>query len=185
MCTAEGFGIYSRPMMYNLVIRKCTSPPFLAPRLKIFKWKFTTPLGIEPRTCWIRGRHATIWASTAKKCPVSDLKFPPDLKMAIYLILRETYLYLAIWDSTGGSSAQMRRIWVAGIHTVSLPPCHLKPRTLWSPGRAYVASLQSTVPVNLNSKWFVLLVKVVYLLVASFVMEKMKGIHMMRAINWK
>ena len=34
--------------MYNLVIRKCTSPPFLAPRLKIFKLKFTTPPGIEP-----------------------------------------------------------------------------------------------------------------------------------------
>ena len=40
--------------MYNLAIRKCTSPPLLAPRLKIFKWKFTTPPGIEPRTCWTR-----------------------------------------------------------------------------------------------------------------------------------
>ena len=30
--------------MYNLTIRKCTSPSLLAPRLKIFKWKFTTPL---------------------------------------------------------------------------------------------------------------------------------------------
>ena len=51
--------------MCNLAIRKCTSPPLLAPRLKIFKWKFTTPPGIEPRTCWTRGRHATIWASAA------------------------------------------------------------------------------------------------------------------------
>ena len=51
--------------MYNLAIRKCTSPPLLAPRLKIFKLKFTPPLGIEPRTCWTRGRHATIWASAA------------------------------------------------------------------------------------------------------------------------
>ena len=34
--TAEGFGIQSRPVMYNLTIRKCTSPPLLAPRLKIF-----------------------------------------------------------------------------------------------------------------------------------------------------
>ena len=50
---------------YNLAIRKCTSPPLLAPRLKIFKWKFTTPPGVEPRTCWIRGKHATIWASAA------------------------------------------------------------------------------------------------------------------------
>ena len=47
------------------VIRKCTSPPLLVQRLKIFKLKFTTPLGIEPRTCRTRGRHATIWASTA------------------------------------------------------------------------------------------------------------------------
>ena len=44
-------------------IRNCTSPPLLAPRLKIFKLKFTTPPGIEPRTCWTRGRHATIWAN--------------------------------------------------------------------------------------------------------------------------
>ena len=43
--------------MYNLAIRKCTSPPLLAPRLKIFKWKFTTPPGIEPRTWWTRGRQ--------------------------------------------------------------------------------------------------------------------------------
>ena len=33
------------------------------PRLKIFKLKFTTLPGIEPRTCWTRGRHATIWAN--------------------------------------------------------------------------------------------------------------------------
>ena len=51
--------------MYNLMIRKCTSPPLLAPRLKIFKLKFTTPPGIELWTCWTRGRHATIWANAA------------------------------------------------------------------------------------------------------------------------
>ena len=34
--------------MYNLVIRKCTSPPLLVQRLKIFKWKFTTPPGLNP-----------------------------------------------------------------------------------------------------------------------------------------
>ena len=47
--------------IYILAIRKCT----LAPRLKIFKWKFTTSPGIEPRTPWTRGRHASIWASSA------------------------------------------------------------------------------------------------------------------------
>ena len=52
--------------MYNLAIRKYTSPPLPAPRLKIFKWKFTTLLGIEPWTRWTRGRHITIWASAAK-----------------------------------------------------------------------------------------------------------------------
>ena len=36
--------------MYNLVIRKCTSPPLLAPRLKIFKLKLTTCWGSNPRT---------------------------------------------------------------------------------------------------------------------------------------
>ena len=55
----------TKTVMYNLVIRKCTSPLHLAPRLKIFKWKFTTQPGIEPRTCWTRGRHATIWANAA------------------------------------------------------------------------------------------------------------------------
>ena len=51
--------------MYNLAIRKCTSPPLLAPRLKIYKLKFTTLPGIEPWTCWTRGRHATIWANVS------------------------------------------------------------------------------------------------------------------------
>jgi hypothetical protein len=36
-----------------------------------------------------------------------DLKFPSVLKMAIYSMLRETYLYLATLDSTGSSSATM------------------------------------------------------------------------------
>ena len=36
-------------LMYNLVIRKCTSPPLRALRLKIFKWKFTTWSGSNPR----------------------------------------------------------------------------------------------------------------------------------------
>ena len=37
--------------MYNLAIRKRTSGPLLAQRLKIFKLKFTTPPWIEPQTC--------------------------------------------------------------------------------------------------------------------------------------
>ena len=51
--------------MHNLAIRKCTSPPLLAPILKIFKLKSTTPPGIGPRSCWTRGKHATIWANAA------------------------------------------------------------------------------------------------------------------------
>ena len=46
--TAEGFGIESRTVMYDLAFKKCTSPPLLAPRLKIFKLKFTTPPGSNP-----------------------------------------------------------------------------------------------------------------------------------------
>ena len=38
----EGFGIQSKLVMYNLAIRKNTSPPLLAPRLKIYY-----PAGIE------------------------------------------------------------------------------------------------------------------------------------------
>ena len=53
--------------MYNLAIRKCTSPPLLAPRLKIFKLKFITPPEIEPRICLTRGRHAIIWANAASR----------------------------------------------------------------------------------------------------------------------
>ena len=34
--------------MYNLAIRKCISPPLLAPRLKIFKLKFITRRGLNP-----------------------------------------------------------------------------------------------------------------------------------------
>ena len=37
------------PVMYNLAIRKCTSPPLEAPKLKIFKRKFTTLPGSNPR----------------------------------------------------------------------------------------------------------------------------------------
>ena len=71
--TAKGFVIQSRLVMYNVAIRKCTYPPVLAPTLKIFKWKFTTPPGIEPRTCRTRGRHATFWASAANFSPLMCL----------------------------------------------------------------------------------------------------------------
>ena len=80
--------------------------------------------------------RCVLYSKLKLKCPVFDLKFLPVLKMAIYSMLRETYLYLATLDSTGGSSAHMQRIWVAGIHklanTVSLPPRHHKPRTMSS-----------------------------------------------------
>ena len=55
-----------RPVIYNLAISKCTSPPLLALRLKVFKWKLATSPGIEPQTCWTRDRHSTIWASVAR-----------------------------------------------------------------------------------------------------------------------
>ena len=38
------------------------------------------------------------------KCTVFDLNFLPVLKMAIYLMLWETYLYLATLDLTGSSA---------------------------------------------------------------------------------
>ena len=102
-----------------------------------------------------------------------DLKFPPVLKMAIYSLLRETYLYLATLDSTGGSSAQMRRIWVAGIHklvnTVSLPPCHLKPRTLSS--LCCVTAVYGASEFELKVI-YVIGNSTIFLLVASFVVEK-------------
>ena len=109
------------------------------------------------------------------KCPVFDLKFLPVLKMVIYSMPWETYLHLATLDSTGGSSAQMWRIWVAGIHklanTVSVPPRHPKPRTL--------SSLCCIVAVygasELELKVICVIGKsTIFLLVASFVMEKNK-----------
>ena len=115
-----------------------------------------------------------------------DLKFPPVLKMAIYSMLQETYLYLATLDSTGGSSAQMRRIWVVGIHklanTVSLLPRHPKARTLSS--LCCVIAVYDASELELKVI-FVIGNNTIFLLVASFAMEKINGIPMMRAINWK
>ena len=93
-------------------------------------------------------------------------KIPTSLKNGHIFDATGTYLYLATLDSSGGSSAQMRRIWVAEIHklanTVSLLPRHHKPEQC----RAFLChcSLQcrSTMPVNLNWKWFVLSVTVQY-----------------------
>ena len=88
--------------MYNLAIRKWTSPPFLAPRLKIFKWKCTTSPGIEPRTRWIRGRHATIWASAASLddnyreknlCLSWDLNLRSPVLHTGVLTIRSLYTY--------------------------------------------------------------------------------------------
>ena len=86
---------------------------------------------------------------------------------------RETYLYLATLDSSGGSSAQMRRILVAGIqklaNTVSLPPRHHKQRTM--------SSLCCVIAVcgasELELKVICVIGKsTIFLLVASFIMEK-------------
>ena len=41
--TAEEFGILSRTVMYNLAIRKCTSPPILAPEVANFQIKIYYP----------------------------------------------------------------------------------------------------------------------------------------------
>ena len=84
--TVEGFGIKSRPVMYNLAIRKCTSPPLLAPKLKIFKWKFATLPGIKPWTCWARGRHATVWASAASLSLQGKFHFNNEVQVFIKLI---------------------------------------------------------------------------------------------------
>ena len=100
-----------------------------------------------------------------------DLKLPPVLKMAIYSMLWETYLYLATLASTGNSSA----LWVVGIHklsnTVSFLPRHHKPRTLsslWCIIAIYVASeLELKVIYVIGNS-------TIFLLVASFVMEKNK-----------
>ena len=78
--------------MHNLAIRKCTSPPLLAPRLKIFKLKFTTPPGIEPRTCCTRGRHATIWANVASLEP-KLLKHISNRQLSELLIWEKNFIY--------------------------------------------------------------------------------------------
>ena len=67
-------------------------------------------------------------------------------------------------------------------NTVSLPSRHPKPRTL--------SSLWCIIAVYGTSELELKVICVmgnstIFLLVANFVMEKMKGIHMMRAINWK
>ena len=43
--TAEGFGIQSRPVIYNLVIRKCISPPPPSPEVENFQMKIYYPAG--------------------------------------------------------------------------------------------------------------------------------------------
>ena len=107
------------------------------------------------------------------KCPLFDLKSLPVLKMAIYSMPWETYLHLATLNSTGSSSAQMQRIWGAGIHklanTVSLPPHHPKPRTLSS--LCCVISVYSDSELELNVIC-VISNSTIFLLVASFIIKK-------------
>ena len=111
-------------------------------------------------------RHTFFFEKIASKIniksPVSDLKFPPVLKMATYSMPWETYLYLATLDSSGSSSALMLRTWVWGFTSLlTMSPSH---PAITNPEQclAYDVSLQSTVPVNLNWKWFVLSVTVQY-----------------------
>ena len=104
-----------------------------------------------------------------------DLKFLPVLKMAIYSMLWKTYLYLATLDSSDATSAQMRRIWVVGIHklanTVSLLPCLPKPRTLSS--LCCVIAVYGASELELKVIC-VISSSTIFLLVASFVVEKNK-----------
>ena len=87
--------------MYNLAIRKCSSPLLL-------KWKFTTPPGIEPRTCWTRGRHATIWASAAHENYLAIiLKKTHYNKRAIFFKARSVAKLDLQWE-IWWSFAQMR-----------------------------------------------------------------------------
>ena len=112
--------------MYNLAIRKCTSPPLLAPRLKIFKWKFTNPLGIEPQTCWTRGRHATIWASTASK---SQLILQPfhwltyvtahSPTLLLLLLCHRLFTYFTRRTAYGLLVAALHSCWMSATHLVT------------------------------------------------------------------
>ena len=104
-----------------------------------------------------------------------DLKFPPVLKMATYSMPQETYLHLATLDSTDGSSAQMRRIWVAGIHQLAntSPSCPaiLNPEHC----RAYVCVIANYGASELELKVICVIGKsTIFLLVASFIMKKNK-----------
>ena len=89
--------------MYNLAIRKCTSPPLLAPRLKIFKWKFVTPLGIQTpdllnrrQTCY----HLSQRGELSYKCKLIGVKYIILLTKAIhclYLKLCEYKLWFCLF----------------------------------------------------------------------------------------
>ena len=89
--------------------------------MHFFLWKIASKIQVR-LILEINIKMSSVW-----------FKIPTSLKMAISSMTRETYLYLPTMDSTGGSNAQMRRIWVAGIHklanTVSLLPRHHKPGT--------------------------------------------------------
>ena len=117
-----------------------------------------------------------------------DLKFSPVLKMVIFSMPQDIYLYLATLDSSGGSNAQMRWIWVAGIHkianTVSLPLRHHKPTTMWNLWCIIAVYGASELELKVIC---VIANSTIFFLVASLMGKKklIKGIHMMRAIYWK
>ena len=100
-----------------------------------------------------------------------DLKFPRSLKNG-HIFDAAGNLYLATLNSTGGNSAQTRRIWVAGIHklanAVSLSPCNHKPRTLsslWCVIAVYGASEHELKVICVIGN------STIFLLVASFIMD--------------
>ena len=75
--------------MYNLAIRKCTSPPLLAPRLKIFKLKFSTPPGLYPGPA--EPEADMLPSEPARRAPILNLKGH---------IMRHKLLRMKFWNLT-------------------------------------------------------------------------------------
>ena len=106
--------------------------------------------------------RCVLYSKLILKCPVFDLKFLSDLKMAICSMSRETYLIWQHWIQLAAAVHRCNEHELRGFTSLlTLSPSR---PAITNPEhcRAYVASLQSTVPVNLNWKWFVLSVTVQY-----------------------
>ena len=84
--------------MYNIAIRKCTSPLLLASRLKIFKLKFTTPPGsnpgpAEPEADMLPSEPARQFIKVAR----AEHQKPKFVSMTIcfsWLYLKITFIYI-------------------------------------------------------------------------------------------